>query len=737
MDGLSLRAGRLAALPPEAPLAMPVQLLTARPSSRASAAWNLGLAARRGVVLGGAVAMTAAATMLLAQTVTLPAGAGHDAGILANALTAIFALLFLRLAIACMSGIIGLFVLIGRRQSGAPMQTPIGRTALLVPVYNEHPGRLFAALRAMHDDLGRSGLAHAFDIFVLSDSTDADIWIAEEGAWLDAHRTWSGGPRLFYRRRRLNLHRKSGNIADWIRRFGAAYEHFIVLDADSVMSADALIRLVTMMHDDPKAGLIQTLPMPAGAETPFARLQQFAARLHGPLIAAGAAWWHGDASNYWGHNAIIRTRAFAAAAGLPELGGPPPFGGTILSHDFVEAALLRRSGWSVRMAPWITGSYESGPQSLPDAAARDRRWCQGNLQHLAVLATRGLHPLSRLHLLDGVLAYLASPIWLLFMIIGSAMMVNSAMLSSRYFPSTHALFPHWPVMNSERALLLFAATLAVLLAPKLLAWLAAMLTPGDRHGFGGAGRLTLNAGIEMILSALVAPVMMLTQSWQVVAVLLGRDAGWRAQRRIGLKLSFAYGVRAYGAHTGLGVAVLGASIVLPPAGLWLLPVAAGLLLAVPLVVWTADPALGVVMRRRRLLLVPEERRPPRILVAAQAHAAHTLDGDAVLALAASPDLLAVHRAMLGDVEANQDPDDALVTGLAKVKRSADLNTALERISASEKRALLGSHRGVAALVDLVQADRPCLSGGRPRRPGRRRRPRARVPVLPVPAFVQD
>src|SRR5262249_3693767 len=142
-------------------------------------------------------------------------------------------------------------------------------------------------------------------------------------------------PRIFYRHRANNEGRKAGNIGEWVRHFGGAYEQMIVLDADSLMPSDTMVRLVAAMERHPNVGIIQTRPTIVGARTLFARMQQFAGRVYGPPIAYGLAWWFGAEGNYWGHNAVIRVEAFAAGAGLPPLRGPRPFGGTILSHDFV------------------------------------------------------------------------------------------------------------------------------------------------------------------------------------------------------------------------------------------------------------------------------------------------------------------------------------------------------------------------------------------------------------------
>ncbi len=274
------------------------------------------------------------------------------------------------------------------------------------------------------------------------------------------------------------------------------------------------------------SGLIQTLPVITGGTTLFARLQQFAGRVYGPLIAHGIAWWHGAESNYWGHNALIRTRAFAEQAGLPELRGRKPFGGHILSHDFVEAGLIRRGGWAVHMVPGLAGSYEESPPSLLDLAVRDRRWCQGNLQHVAVLPARGLAWISRLHLLTGIGSYLTAPLWLLFLLTGILIALRARFVPPNYFPGVgKSLFPQWPVIDPVRAMWMFVGTMALLLAPKLLGAIAVLLHRRERRGCGGGVRLLVSVLIETIISGLIAPMVMLTQSVDVCQILLGRDFG--------------------------------------------------------------------------------------------------------------------------------------------------------------------------------------------------------------------
>ena len=336
-------------------------------------------------------------------------------------------------------------------------------------------------------------------------------------------------------------------------RFGGAYAQFLILDADSLMTGETLVRLAGAMERHPDVGLIQTLPIITGAATLFARVQQFAGRVYGPLIAHGIAWWHGTEGNYWGHNAMIRTRAFAEQAGLPELAGRKPFGGPIMSHDFVEAALMRRGGWAVHMVPGVRGSYEEVPPTLTDLAVRDRRWCQGNLQHLAVLPTRGLYAISRLHLLTGIGSYITAPLWLLFILTGILIAVQARFVQPDYFPLGKSLFPQWPVIDPVRAMWMFVATMALLLVPKLLGCVTILLRRTERRGFG-AVRLVGGILFETLVAGLIAPVVMLTQTIDVVAILLGRDSGWNAQRRDDGAVPGARDAAAVPASYGAGVA---------------------------------------------------------------------------------------------------------------------------------------------------------------------------------------
>src|SRR4051794_5757165 len=357
-------------LPPEAPLAMPVQSL--RDGARATRL-SLGLAsiaARRAFVFGIALALSIVAAYEMYQVLAVGGLATLEAVILV-----LFVVLFAWIAFSFASLLGGIVALATGRI--APLEIGTGalpslatRSALLFPTYNEEPHRLLARVQAIHESVAATGTANRFDVFILSDTTDPDIFIAEEAAFL-ALRERLADARIYYRHRPKNDAKKAGNIAEWLQRFGGDYEQMIVLDADSLMTGETLVRLVGAMESNPRVGLIQTFPVMVNAMTPFARVQQFAGRLYGPLLAYGLAWWHGADSNYWGHNAVLRTRAFAESAGLPTLSGPRPIGGHILSHDFVEAGLMRRGGWAIVMAPALPGSYEESPPPPTPNAARD------------------------------------------------------------------------------------------------------------------------------------------------------------------------------------------------------------------------------------------------------------------------------------------------------------------------------------------------------------------------------
>ena len=290
-------------------------------------------------------------------------------------------------------------------------------TALVVPIYNEKVTRVYEGLRATYESLKKTGPSGAVPIFfILSDSTNPDKWVEEERRWFDLIRDLNALGRIYYRRRVFNEGKKSGNVRDFLNNWGRRYRYFIVFDADSIMRGETVVSLTQLMEANPGVGMIQTVPALINSESLFGRMQQFANRLYAPVFIAGLNYWAQGAGNYWGHNAIIRTEPFMQCCDLPQLPGRKPFGGQILSHDFVEAALMLKENWNVWMAFDLEGSYEESPQGMIESAQRDRRWCQGNLQHTMVIFARGLRSVSRMHLALGIFGYLSSPLWLCFLI---------------------------------------------------------------------------------------------------------------------------------------------------------------------------------------------------------------------------------------------------------------------------------------------------------------------------------
>jgi len=487
------------------------------------------------------------------------------------------------------------------------------RVAIVVPVYNEDPPSTFSRIAAMDSSLERIGAGPEFHFAVLSDTTSSEV-AQQEAAWFErlvGDRAAEG--RMFYRRRPVNTGKKAGNIEDFISRSGGAYDYVLILDADSLMEGETILEMVRRMDADPKLGLLQTLPTIIHAQSFFGRAMQFSASYYSPIYARGLAWLQGREGPFWGHNAMVRTAAFAASCGLPVLSGKPPFGGHILSHDFVEAALLRRAGWDVYMLADLQGSYEESPPSLIDLSARDRRWCQGNLQHMRVIMAKGLKLPTRQHFATGIMSYLASPFWLFQLIVGIALVLQTTYIRPEYFARDFRLYPIWPRFDPERALALFALTMGILLAPKIFGLILMLLRRADRRASGGGIRLVLSSLIEMFLSALLAPILMLIQSGSVFQILLGRDTGWQPQRRDDGSIPFKDIVRRHRAHTVLGVlAGISAFMIATSLFLWMSPTILGLLLAIPLSWLSGQLGAGLALKRLGLLLTPEESQPPAI-----------------------------------------------------------------------------------------------------------------------------
>jgi membrane glycosyltransferase len=580
------------------------------------------------------------------------------------------------------------------------------RTAILVPTYNEEPERIAAAVRIMSEGLAALEPGK-FAFFILSDTNRVDALLQEESVFRTLAAQESDDCPIFYRHRYDNTERKAGNIADWVQRWGGAYDAMLVADADSVLSPEAMVCMARRLAASPGVGLIQTLPYIVRARSLYGRLQQFANQCYGPVYAHGLAYWHGWSSNYWGHNAIIRTRAFAEACGLPLLPGRPPLGGHVLSHDFIEAALLRRAGWGVRFDCDIRDSFEEAPPSLADVIVRDRRWCQGNLQHARFLTARGLTLSSRLHLLTGIVSYASAVFWLALVILGLAIALQANLVRPEYF-ARPALFPTWPVFDAERARWLFGVSMAVLLAPKWFGGVLAMLHPGRLRGFGGPLLLPLSLILEVALSALYAPILMLAQTRAVGLVLRGQDGGWLPQSRDDGSLSLGSAMRAHWMHTLAGVLLAAIAWLLnPELFFWLLPVAGGLALSIPLSWASGGTGVGSLLDRLGLLRAPEERRPCEVLDALNTELdAQRADSDAspgIMRLREDRALRDWHLAQLAPMQAdsaNPDFDASRITARWKVEHARDFTSLQDWLTEAEARALLNDRSGLQLALSI-------------------------------------
>ncbi|OIQ87003.1 glucans biosynthesis glucosyltransferase H [mine drainage metagenome] len=585
-------------LPPEAPLDMPLQRLHGpAPASIEVLTQPHGLLVKRLLLITLTAVLALAASTQLRMAL---ARAGFDP--LDLLLLVLFLPLFAWISFGFVNSAIGFLQLISGDHPGftaipSPAQSLRHRVAVLMPVYNEDVGATFGRVRVMARSIAEAGGAAWIDFFVLSDSSAAN-GERERAAW--AELAPQAPIPVYYRRREHNTARKPGNIAEWVRRFGAAYECMLVLDADSLMSGEAIVGLASIMEQRPSVGLLQTVPMITRARTLFQRWMQFASEAYGPIATAGLLWWSGSEANYWGHNAIVRTRAFALSCGLPELPGKPPFGGHIQSHDMVESALLRRRGWAVHMV-MIDGSYEEYPPTVVDHAMRDRRWMQGNVQHLRLLDISGLHWASRLHLVLGASAYLTSPGWLLLLLTSATQVCLSHDITVAGMTSPGVLW----------------LTLLLLFGPKLMATIWLLSQAERRRAFGGVAGVLRSVALDVPLAVLMAPVTMVTQTKALAAMVLGIPSGWPAQAREARHIPVRAILPSLREHLLLGAGFASIAFVSPTMALWFLPITLGLLSAPWLISLTSSAVSG-----DRALACGFFRVPPPQLGEAERAAAH-------------------------------------------------------------------------------------------------------------------
>jgi membrane glycosyltransferase len=587
------------------------------PKAEVRAAWQQ-VARRRQVILAILVVLqTALASWSLTKVFPYPWLSGLEIAILA-----VFAVLFSWISLGFWTAIMGFWVLWRRARrfnvsdllAGTNEQQPLrSRTAVVMPIFNEDVGRVFAGLEASYRSLAATGQLALFDFYVLSDTPDPDTWVEEELAWAETCRSVQGFGRIFYRHRRNNIRRKSGNVADFLRRWGRNYDYMVVFDADSAMAGETLVRLVRIMERSPKAGFVQPLPMMANRESLLARVQQFAGRVYGPMLGAGFHFWQLGEGFYWGHNAIIRVAAFIENCGLSRLPGDAPLGGEILSHDFIEAALMGRAGWEVWVAHDLGGSYEEVPPTLLDELTRDRRWCQGNLQHLRLLFAAGFRPGHGAMLFMGVMAYASALLWAVFLALSTVRVAAESLLPPIYFLPTPSLFPIWPQWHPERAIALLSMTAVLLFLPKFLSFLL-MVRNRAWKSFGGLVHLCASIILEILLSTLLAPIRMWFHSKFVVLTLLGRQIKWGPQRRHDSGTDWREAIRYHGVSTLFALFWICVVWWVNPAfSWWLLPVPVALLFSIPVSVYSSRATVGRAFRKLRLFLIPEELAPPEVI----------------------------------------------------------------------------------------------------------------------------
>lgn len=671
-------------VPADAPLAMPVQDLGKKPQAL-PVARSMHTYLARLLAFGGAALIGSIGTWQMYR-----AFGNTDFSFLQWILLFLFSLTFYWVSFSATAALAGL---LSQPPVAEGLNPEGGKIAILMPVYGEDPAMTGAALFTMGEELADSPIASRCEIFILSDTQKTDAWLAETAAFNQLRQRCR--LPVWYRRRRKNIGSKAGNIAQFVRRWGARYEYLLMLDADSLMSGDSIQTMVARMDAEPRLGLLQTAPRLIGGESLLARTIQFAGALYGKVVARGVNAWQGNDGNYWGHNAIIRCRAFAQSCGLPELRGRRPIGGHIMSHDFVEAALLRRAGWQVRMDPDISGSFEGLPPTLGDLAGRERRWAQGNLQHLGVLPTKGLSFANRAHFVIGILSYLMSPIWMLMMSVGMLITTQALFTQPQYFPLAYQLFPNWPTFDSRLMRLLFFSALVLLLLPKVIGWLMVLCNPRQRRLFGGAWAVSKGFFLELLVSTLYAPMMMLIQTHHVIDIFLGRDSGWATQSRSGDVIPWSAALRQTWLYLLIGILPLIALTYFSPMQLlWLSPVLLGLLLSPCLARHSGNVALGQYLASRYYLLIPEEIDPSRemrkvMLFQNQFGEARKVN---LRSLLQNSSLLEAHIAALDSEDSLKlDEEDFLlaITVKAKLEAAQHLDELLRYLNDKEKLFLAG------------------------------------------------
>jgi membrane glycosyltransferase len=493
------------------------------------------------------------------------------------------------------------------------------RFAVVMPVYNEDIVKVCARVEAIYRSIEATGQLESFDFFLLSDTTQLSLWVEEEVAWTNLCRKLNAFGRVFYRRRRINENRKAGNIGDFIKTWGGRYEGMVVLDADSLMEGRDIVTMARTMEAHPRLGILQTPPKLIRGTSVFTRLQQFAMRLYGPLFIRGLNYWQLGQGSYWGHNALIRVRPFSEFCDLPALPGKEPFGGKILSHDFVEAALMVKAGWEVWLAWDIEGTYEEAPPTLIDHLKRDRRWCQGNLQHMWLVFAKKFPFASRTHLFIGIMAYLGSPVWFLFMLLNTWVAWDFRASQLSELPFDGFVGKHFNLPGDTQAFMLTALVMFLLFSPKIFAYIGVLSFGSLRRSFGSVTRLTASVTFEMILSALLAPSIMVSHTLIVLGMVFGRSVNWGTQNRETDGTGWGEAFRYHAPAMIIGLLWTAVGYVIGVGFLfWMAPILIGLVFSPIVSVLTSRSRYGKALMKHRILATPEEITPSEVMLLADA-----------------------------------------------------------------------------------------------------------------------
>ena len=561
-----------------------------------------GVTARR-VLFAALVLLTIAALLALAGRALSAGGFGPTDALL----LALFALTTPWLVVGFWNAVIGFAIMRFARDPIAVVVPSVRRlradgaiaasTAIAMFVRNEPPDRVIRNLDAMLREIEAAGATGRFHLYVLSDTSRDDIAEQEDAGFGALAEQWQGRIPLTYRRRDDNTGFKAGNFWDFCERWGDRHEFAVTLDTDSFMTAAAILRLVRIIEADPKLGILQGLVVGLPSTSAFARIFQFGMRLGMRSWTIGSAWWQSDCGPYWGHNAVIRLAPFIAHCRLPTLPGGGVLGGHVLSHDQIEAALMRRAGYDVRVLPEEDLGWEENPPTLIEFLRRDQRWCQGNLQYGPFVVMPGLKLLSRIQLVFAMLMFLSSPAWIGLLIVGTLAAAGTPTLGDFIHPREG----HW----------LLGLTLGMWFAPKIATAIDVLTRGNLRRNFGGTLRFAAGLATDAIFTILLLPIMWLTHTLFIGGMLFGRSIGWAGQMRDDHTVPWSAALRQLWPHTAIGIGAIALLAATHPGAVsYAFLLAAGPALAVPFTVLISRPSLGTLLTRVGIGRLPEETAPP-------------------------------------------------------------------------------------------------------------------------------